>query len=205
MLEFDHIAVVAASLEAGKAFVKERLGVEMPDGGAHPLMGTHNCLMKLGQDEFFEIIAIDPDAPDPGRARWFALDELGDGPIRVGNWICRTDDVSTACAAFDVQTGPPIDMMRGDLRWKITVPEDGSLPLGGGFPTLLEWPERPFPGSRMADLGCALERLTIRHPEAARIEAMLNGRLSDPRIRFETGEAVSLTALIRTPDGLREI
>ncbi|MFQ6554002.1 VOC family protein [Aestuariibius insulae] len=205
MLEFDHIAVVAPSLEAGKTFVRERLGVDVPDGGAHPLMGTHNCLMKLGQDEFFEIIAIDPDAPDPGRSRWFGLDNLGDGPIRVGNWICRTEDVDRAIDTVEAETGPAIAMTRGDLNWRITVPEDGSLPYGGGVPTLLEWPERPFPGSRMPDLGCALERLTIRHPEAARIEAMLEGKLTDPRIVFETGETVALKAAIRTPDGVREI
>jgi TusA-related sulfurtransferase len=37
-------------------------------------MGTHNCLMQLGEAMFLEIIATDP-AASPQRRRWFALDD----------------------------------------------------------------------------------------------------------------------------------
>ena len=38
------------------------LGVPMAGGGKHPLMGTHNRLIGLG-DLYLEVISIDPDAP----------------------------------------------------------------------------------------------------------------------------------------------
>src|SRR4051812_15158493 len=70
----DHITVAALTLEQGIAHVRATLGVDVPFGGAHPLMATHNCLMQIGDGVFLEIIAPDP-AATPQRARWFALDD----------------------------------------------------------------------------------------------------------------------------------
>jgi hypothetical protein len=44
-------------------------------------MGTHNRLLKLGEGFYLELIAIDPQAPPPGRPRWFGLDRL-ELPVR---------------------------------------------------------------------------------------------------------------------------
>ena len=44
----DHLTVAALTLEEGVAHVQRALGVVMPRGGSHPLMGTHNHLMQLG-------------------------------------------------------------------------------------------------------------------------------------------------------------
>ena len=74
MAELDHIAVVAPDLAAGVAWVREALGVEMPPGGRHPEMGTHNHLVGLGPDVYLEVIAIDQDAAAPRHRRWFGLD-----------------------------------------------------------------------------------------------------------------------------------
>ena len=40
--------------------------------------GTHNRVMAISSegipDCYLEVIAIDPEAPEPGRPRWFGLD-----------------------------------------------------------------------------------------------------------------------------------
>ncbi|MFE3838617.1 VOC family protein [Pseudogemmobacter sonorensis] len=67
-LRLDHIAIAAESLVAGEAFVRAAPGLPLAGGGAHPLTGTHNRLMGLG-DVYLEVIAIDPAAPAPDRTR----------------------------------------------------------------------------------------------------------------------------------------
>src|SRR5204862_2458991 len=73
--ELDHLAIAAHTLEQGLAHVRDALGVDMPYGGKHPRMGTHNHLLRLGERVYVEVIAIDPSAPAPSRPRWFQLDD----------------------------------------------------------------------------------------------------------------------------------
>ncbi len=168
-LKLDHITVVARSLEEGCAYIKSALGVDMPEGGAHPRMGTHNKLMSLGDDVFLELIAIDPDANAPDRPRWFNLDAFDDEP-RLGTWVVGTDNIDATLARLPPVSGCAHEITRGDLTWLISIPDDGTMPLDGGFPTLIEWPDGPHPATGMTDLGCRLAALTIEHPEAAIIE-----------------------------------
>lgn len=70
----DHLTVATLTFEQGIAYIRRALNVDIPFGGAHPLMGTHNCLMQIGDAIFLEVIAPDP-AVTPQRARWFGLDD----------------------------------------------------------------------------------------------------------------------------------
>lgn len=203
-LVFDHIAVVASSLEDGIAHVRDAIGVDMPAGGRHPRMGTHNHLLRLGPTEFLEVIAVDPASPPPGRPRWFDLDRLS-GPPRLANWIVATPDIRANLAAAPPGCGRVFEATRGSLTWLIAVPDDGSMPYGGGYPTLIQWPKGPHPASTMNDTGCALRRLRIEHPHAAQINGYLDPVLRDDRIDIVQRDTVSMRATIATPHGEREL
>lgn len=209
VIEFDHIVVGADTLAQGADYVREALGVDVPYGGAHPLMGTHNHLMRLGDAGFLEIIAIDP-AASAARPRWFGLDDpvlrarLAAKPQIIG-WVARTKDLDRALQEIPGASGQAIAAARGNLTWRIGVPADGSIAFGGAFPTLIEWPCGPLPQSRMADRLCSLERLTVTHGEGGVIAAQLAGHLDDPRIKIIAGSPAGLHAILRTPSGLREL
>ncbi|HYS14693.1 MAG TPA: VOC family protein, partial [Burkholderiaceae bacterium] len=99
--ELDHLVVACKDLDQGAAWVVDRLGIEPQPGGKHTLMGTHNRLLRLGPGSFFELIAIDPDAPPPARPRWFGLDSsdlqarLAESP-QLLTWVVRTDKIAEA-------------------------------------------------------------------------------------------------------------
>ena len=156
----DHIIIVAPSLPAGVEYVCQTLGVTPQPGGEHPRMGTHNALLKLGNEMFLEVIAINPDAPAPDRPRWFELDQLrSNAAPRLATWVARTSDIqAAAAAAAPVALGSIEPMRRASLNWLITIPQDGSLPLHGIAPTLIQWQNGPHPASNLQDQGCSLVR-----------------------------------------------
>ena len=89
----DHLAVVAPTLAEGLAHIRERLGLDIPEGGRHREMGTRNHLLRLGDALFLEGIGVDPEAPYPARLRWFGL---GGGPeIRAGAALRLTAEIAT--------------------------------------------------------------------------------------------------------------
>ena len=200
-LVLDHIAVAARTLDEGVAHVREALGIEVPPGGSHPAMGTHNRLMALGPELYLEIISVDPSAPVPDRARWFGLDEFGASP-RLGTWVLSTDDIEGTLAQMPEMVGRAVSITRGDLSWLISVPDNGSMPMEGAFPTLIEWPNGS-PANRMANLGCSLRSLTIEHPKAVEISGLLEGRWHDQMVYIRPGPVKKLLAEIETPQGLR--
>ncbi|WP_136636147.1 VOC family protein [Pseudooceanicola onchidii] len=201
MLTLDHIVVAAPSLAEGVAHVRDLTGLDMPKGGEHPHMGTHNHLLRLGSDTFLEVIAVNPDAPAPDRPRWFGLDAPVPQP-RLAHWVVRCDDMAKARALLPDTLGPALSLTRGSLNWLLTVPDDGQLPMDGALPSLLEWQADPLPPTQMAGADADLTAFTITHPQADMIHETLAPHLDDPRITYRTGP-LALEARI-TVDG-REV
>lgn len=200
-LILDHITVVARSLDEGVAHVCDALGINMPSGGAHPAMGTHNRLMALGPDFFLEVIAVDPDAPQPSRSRWFALDDFDSNP-QLGTWVLSTPNIPETLAELPASVGQAVPITRDKLSWLISIPDDGSMPMSGAFPTMIEWSEGT-PAGRITDLGCRLHSLSIEHTDADRINTALDGQFVDQRVTVRNGLKKQITAEIETPTGLR--
>lgn len=204
----DHLVVTAPDLGAGAAWLRDILGVEPEPGGSHARMGTHNRLLRLGKAAYLEVIAIDPAAPDPGRPRWFGLDELEPGALpRLATWVVRTTDIQSALAASPVVSGYVTPMSRGELNWQITVPRNGGLPLQGIAPTLIQWQDR-HPAAVMPESGCTLLRLEGFHPRAGKVQAMLGaigfqGEFSVSPI--PAGSPPRLVAHIQTPKGIAAV
>ncbi|TMV07870.1 VOC family protein [Ruegeria sediminis] len=197
-MELDHLAVAAATLDEAAERVETALGVRMQPGGHHAKFGTYNRLLGLADGLYLEAIAIDPDAPDPDRPRWFDLDRFS-GPARLSNWICRVKDLDAALAGLPDGAGAPVDLERGALRWMMAVPGDGRLPYDNLFPALIQWQGDLHPGNMLEPSGCSLKRLVVAHPQARDLSALLG---SLPRVELVTGPA-GLRAEIETPHGLR--
>jgi len=160
--ELDHIVVGCADLVSGEAWMEDLLGRPAQGGGEHVAMSTHNKVWSLGSC-FLELIAINPDAPDPGRKRWFSLDDpavqkkLAMGPHLL-TWAVRVDDIEAVQAASPTPLGELHELERGDLKWKVLIPEDGGLLHDGHVPLVIQW-LTPHPAERMDDSGMRLMSL----------------------------------------------
>lgn len=205
----DHLIITAPSLEAGAALVQRIVGVAPQAGGKHPRMGTHNRLLRLGDGLFLEVIAVDPDAPPPGRPRWFGLDHVRvDTPPVLSGWVARTDDIRAAASAATEELGAIEPMTRGALDWHITIAADGELPLGGAAPALIEWHAPVHPAATLEDHGLSLASLEIFHPQPERLVRLLRVIDFDGPLSVSAAPASArpyLVAQIGTPSGVREL
>lgn len=200
-MELDHIAVSGATLTAATDHVAQALRVQMQPGGQHDVFHTHNTLLGLADELYLEAIAVNPDAPQPSRARWFDLDRF-QGTPRLSNWICRCDDLDRTLAALPDGFGAPVSLQRGDLRWRMAVPVSGILPFDNCVPALIEWEGKVHPASMLAASGCRLKEMHISHPNSGAIYEMLAPHLTDDRIKYSTG-LPGLKAYFDTPNGAR--
>ena len=203
----DHIAITAFSLEAGAALVADTLGVETQRGGEHPRMATHNRLLRLGESIYLEVIAPNPAARSPGRPRWFGLDTLAPHALpALSAWVVRSTDIQASAAAASEPLGDLEPMRRSALDWLITIPADGSVPLEGAAPALIQWHADAHPATRMEDKGCALALLEIFHPDPERISRLLSSLELEAPVAVRQagpGDPVRLAAHIDTPHGRR--
>lgn len=188
MIRFDHIAIGAATLDQGLAYVEQRCGLLVPVGGKHPLMATHNRVMAVGSDVFFEIITTDPKVSAPDHKRWFGLDDKMVqnrllARARPLAWVLNSNDLQRdmdIAAALGVNYGQPLTLKRGDLRWQFAVRNDGAIPLAGAAPMLMQWPDLAHhPAARMPDLGARITSVAVRTPFAEKLKAMLQAMGGD--------------------------
>ena len=200
-LSVDHLVISARVLEEGREFAEDLFGVCLSPKGKHPHMGTHNQLVSLGADVYLEIIAIDPDAPEPKQPRWFDLDNFAGAP-RLTNWVIRTDDMAQACRHLPAGVGTPIALQRDKFRWQMAVPADGKLPFDGLYPASIQWDGQAHPTDGLPDVGLRLKKLTLKHPSADIIHETLAPFMDLNDIRFFSAANAGLRADIATSKGL---
>ncbi|RZL89811.1 MAG: VOC family protein [Variovorax sp.] len=214
----DHLVIAARSLDEGVRWCEATFGVAPGPGGVHPLMGTHNRLMKIATAAFprayFEIIAIDPKATPTrvaGTHRWFDLDDatlqadLARGGPRLVHFVAEVPDAAAAVQALArerIDRGHVLEASRdtpaGRLDWQITVRDDGQRLFYGALPTLIQWGPVHATDS-MADSGIALRSLAVTHPRADALGAAMTAiGLSGVPV---TAGAPNLRAVFDTPRG----
>ena len=226
--QIDHLVVMASSHEAGVASCEATLGITPAAGGEHEKYGTHNRLFKIASPKhplaYFEIIAINPNAPAPkgSVARWFDMDDkalqkaVAEEP-RLITFVASTDDIKSARHALrtqGIERGQIVHASRksskGMLNWQITVREDGERLFNGCLPTLIQWgkpeatdPLRLHPRNSLPRSGVTLQSIAITHPSGPKLQAAYEA-IGLANVGMETGPA-NITATLKTPKGLVQL
>lgn len=183
----DHLVIAADNLDEGAAWCEATLGVLPAPGGEHPLMGTHNRLLRIATVDYprayLEIIAVHPGRKPQRARRWFDLDEEAvrdtvrrEGP-RLVHFVAAVPDVRAAVAGWQrlgIERGEVIEASRetprGLLQWQITVRDDGQRLFSGALPTLIEWGQ-VHPAPALPECGVTLQGMGARHPQAGQLRA----------------------------------
>lgn len=211
MLRLDHLSVIAPTLAEGVAHVRACLDLDVPFGQRHSYMGTYNHLLQLGDATYLEIVALDPSADRPGRPRWFGLDDQDqvradwEAGRRLRGWVARTDAIDAVLAGREAVFGAKLALPPAEPLMDFAIPADGSLPLGGAVPSIIDRRGKPRSMATMADLGARLRSLSLEHPDAAALAELYRELDLDRPPEITSGSALRYRARIETPGGLKEL
>ncbi|WP_350333344.1 VOC family protein [Coralliovum pocilloporae] len=202
------MTVIAPTLGEGIDYVGDCLGISLINGASHIDMGTHNRRVRLGTDCYLEVIAIDADAQSPMTPRWFGLDQVdtvrsdwAEGR-RLRGWVARTRDMENLLSAHG--------QYLGQKRWLendfyFAVPEDGSLPMDGVLPSVIDMGDEPPTAAGLEDQGIRLLEFVLEHPEPSRVLALYSAMdvINPPKVR--QGDSPAYFAQFDTPRGIRTL
>jgi hypothetical protein len=205
-IRIDHITVTCPSLSEGSDWVFNEIGIRPDRGGEHPKMGTHNLLLRLGETQFLEVIAVNPLMEKPNRARWFGLDDVTvSSKSALTCWVARTDDIEKSLKCSSERLGEVEAISRGMYEWLISIPSDGRPVLDGAAPTLIQW-KCHHPATNLVEHGCHLLNLEIQHPHADRLSTLLASieiEENADTLIISKAETPRIVARISTPNGVR--
>jgi len=211
MLKLDHLTVIAPTLAEGVSHVRTCLDLDVPFGQRHSYMGTYNHLLQLGNTVYLEIVAFDPQADGPGRPRWFGLDDQKnvrtdwDEGRRFRGWVARTDAIDVVLTGREGIFGAKVALPMVDPSFDFAIPDDGSLPLDGAVPSIIDRRGKPRSMATIADLGARLRSFTLEHPDPSAVSALYRDLDIDRPPIIVHGIALRYRAQIETPRGLKEL
>jgi len=174
-------------------------------------MGTYNHVLQLGDTVYLEIVALDPEADGPGRARWFGLDDRKkvrsdwDEGRRLRGWVARTEAIDAIIAGHRGIFGEKVPLPAVNSSFDFAIPDDGSLPLDGAAPSIIDRRGKPRSMATIADLGARLRSFTLEHPDPAAVEALYRAMTVDRPPTIDRGSKLRYRAQIETPTGLKEL
>ena len=145
MHKLDHIVFGATTLEEGTDFVENILQTKLSDIGYHKNMGTQNRVVKISEEIYLEVVAIDPKMNNLKNRKWFNLDnsnlqsKLKKSPQIIGYVIENNNKI--LFKYYD----PFFEASRANYRWQFAMPSynknnlDIEIVETGIIPSLISW------------------------------------------------------------------
>ena len=211
MLRLDHLVIVAPTLEAGGDYVEKLLGVRPWPGGKHRELGTHNLLLRIGEDVFLEVIAADPGATDHHGPRVFGIGAPGspcaDWEVgrRRNTWVGRVEELEPVVREHGAIVGQMKAVTRGERHWHMAIPADGSLPQAGAVPTPVQYEPGMVPARHMPENCLALRELIVETPRAGELRSLYASLGVVGPVVIQPGECMRLRAFVAGDRGTVEI
>jgi hypothetical protein len=197
----DHIVYVCDHLPTGIEYIADLFGIAPEISGKHMAWGTHNALLSLGGECYFEVIAPDPD--NPVEATIFDFQNKKEDLLLT--WVYRPENIqfcydqghAIGVPFGKIQSGSRKKVNGSLLEWHIS---DLSITLADGvIPSLIDWKNSPHPAPHLPQ-GCTLKNLKAIHPDAKNIKAQMEKL--EIAFDLEMGEMPRLIAEIETPKGI---
>src|SRR5262245_10513468 len=206
LARIDHLVYATPDLQRGIDAIEKQLGIKASAGGQHPGLGTRNALVALGPTSYLEIIGPDPEQAKPSGPRRFGIDDLK--APRIVRWVVKSNELDAVRARAEkggVALGAVASGSRKRpdgvlLSWRYTDP--ATVVADGLVPFFIDWGTSPHPALTAAK-GATLVQLRAEHPDAPRVQKMLDALGLD--LRISPASAAAIVATIDSPRGPVEL
>ncbi len=199
-MKLDHIMYAASDLQAGISEIEKLTGVAAVYGGAHPGNGTCNALLSLGDAQYLEIIAPDPDQALEGTLGQELFDHQFSG---IRTWAVAVegfDKLKTELEQFGYQSSViKMSRTRPDgvvLSWQIM--RVSGHPFGLYMPFFIDWLQSPHP-AHDTPAGCTLESFVVQLVENVSLYRQVTSAIGLP-VEVVDGTD-GMRAVIESPEG----
>jgi len=208
-LPLDHLVYAVPDLGEAMTRFEKKLGVGAWFGGRHEGFGSHNAILPLQETSYVELIALDPDNPEPAMPPPFGLAELSEP--RLVTWAVRSQDIEADTArskerGYDTGLTLPASRTTPDgvrLEWKLTLHPEPVF--DGLVPFVIDWAATPHPARPdEADIArCTLQSFSGLHPQASSVTETLGALGAE--LTVQQGGAPGLRATLAGPAGTLEL
>ena len=120
-------------------------------------------------------------------------------------WVANTDAMDAVVSTHGEAVGEKVSLPTADPTFAFTIPKDGSLPLDGAAPSIIDHRGDTSYIATIPDLGARLHSLILEHPDPAGIAVLYRELAIENPPEIVQGLKVRYRALIETPTGLKEL
>lgn len=197
LAKLDHIMFATTDLDLGITEIADLTGIKPAIGGTHPGMGTRNALLSLGEDQYLEVIAPDPEQELKGSLGEELINHGGSG---VRGWAVAATDLEAIKQVATEQGLNPQPLVEMNRTTPAGVPLDWQIMFVAGHPLLpffINWKLSPHP-ARNTPVGCTLFSFTVATPDHVSFKNRMSAL--DIEVAVVDGDN-GLTAQLATPSG----
>jgi len=124
---------------------------------------------------------------------------------RLRSWVARTDSIGAVLAGRDAIFGKKVALPAVGSSFDFSIPDDGSLPLDGAAPSIIDRRGKPRSMATIADLSARLLSFVLEHPDPVAISALYRDLNNDHSPTIVKGDSVQYRTRIATAAGLKEL
>jgi len=201
--DLDHLVYCVMDLEDAILEIFKKTGIRAAEGGRHLNQGTKNALIKLGEQSYLELLAIDSENKNITRSRWMGIDLIR--APKITRWAIHSQNLEEDSAVLkrcDDRMGEIIIGARekesgSSLRWKMTKPL--STPEVELIPFMIDWSLSESHPSNDLQQQCRLVSLSFHDNLDIRKVDALHFLFGD--FQIEEASEASIRATIEGPSG----
>jgi len=201
--QIDHIVYVVTDLHQGIDHIQKITGAPVSPGGQHLNRGTHNALLKIGAQCYFEILAIDKSNHAIQPPRWMGVDHISEA--RITRWAIRSsEDIQREARILELYRPQYGKITPGSreiapnqmLNWSMTEPGHHAV---DPVPFLIDWKDSIHPTTALPQQ-CELISLSLGHPNPSKVNLQLTNLNVD--LVFHESDQEYIHAELSTPNGV---